>query len=210
MDELVGFSLLLVDDHPLFREGLVLALRQRAPQMHVHAVGTATEALDFFAQPGTEVDLVLLDYRLPVDNGLVSALRLRERFPQVACALISGLEEPQLAHRARAAGLMGYFPKSLDVETLLQGLRLLARGEPCFHGHAVPPAGAATGAALLTPRQREVLRMVASGATNKEIAQVLQIAPHTVRNHLAQIFERIGAANRAQAAVMAHDLRDHG
>jgi two-component system, NarL family, nitrate/nitrite response regulator NarL len=198
MDELDGFSLLLVDDHPLFREGLVLALRQRAPQMQVQAVGTATEALEVLAQPGTEVDLVLLDYRLPVDNGLVSALRLRERFPQVACALISGLEEPQLAHRARAAGLMGYFPKSL------------ARGEPCFHGHAVPPAGAATGAAMLTPRQREVLRMVASGATNKEIAQVLQIAPHTVRNHLGQIFERIGAANRAQAAVMAHDLRDHG
>lgn len=206
MNGLAGFSVALVDDHPLFREGLVLALRQRAPALLIRGFGTLDELLVQLRQSGQETDLVLLDYRLPGDNGLVCAQRLRREFPQVACALLSGGDEPQLARRAREAGLMGYFPKALDVEALVLGLARLADGESCFHD---PARAAQAGPTGLTPRQREILRMVAQGATNKEIAQVLQIAPHTVRNHLAQIFERTGAANRAQAAVIAHDL-GHG
>jgi len=206
MHELDGFSVLLVDDHPLFREGLVLALRQRAPRLRINAVGALEEAIGYLQRHGDDVDLLLLDFHLPVENGLVSALRLRKLFPQVASALISGVDDSELPHRARESGLMGYFPKSLDVQGLLSGIALLARGETCFQLHAV--AAVSSGLDDLTPRQREVLRMVASGATNKEIAQILQIAPHTVKNHLAQIFERLGASNRAQAASLARELRD--
>lgn len=208
MSELAGFSLLLVDDHPLFREGLTLALAQHEPQMRVQAVGSMAEALDLLAQDAL-VDLVLLDYRLPGDDGLQCALKLRKLYPAVACAIMSGADDARLPTRVREAGLMGYFPKTLDVRMLLAGLNELAQGRSHFSPLSSAQLSDA-GADPLTARQREVLGMVARGATNKEIAQILQIAPHTVKNHLGQIFERLGAANRAQAVVMAHDATAPG
>jgi two-component system, NarL family, nitrate/nitrite response regulator NarL len=211
MSELAGFSLLLVDDHPLFREGLTLALAQHEPQMRVQAVGSMAEALDLLARQGIEqqVDLALLDYRLPGDDGLQCALKLRKLYPAVACAIMSGADDARLPTRVREAGLMGYFPKTLDVRMLLAGLQELAQGRSHFAPLSFTPASDAS-ADPLTARQREVLGMVARGATNKEIAQILQIAPHTVKNHLGQIFERLGAANRAQAVVMAQDATAPG
>jgi two-component system, NarL family, nitrate/nitrite response regulator NarL len=208
MSELAGFSLLLVDDHPLFREGLTLALAQHEPQMRVQAVGSMAEALDLLAQDAL-VDLVLLDYRLPGDDGLQCALKLRKLYPAVACAIMSGADDARLPTRVREAGLMGYFPKTLDVRMLLAGLNELAQGRSHF-APLTSVLSSDAGSDPLTARQREVLGMVARGATNKEIAQILQIAPHTVKNHLGQIFERLGAANRAQAVVMAQDATAPG
>ena len=199
MSVLDGFAVLLVDDHPLFREGLTLALRQRVPRLEVVPVATFDQALQMLvAWPG-RFDLVLLDFRLPGENGLACAAKLRKAFPAVACALMSGSEDAQLPLRARDAGLMGYVSKTLEVDALLQGLEHLARGERYF----APVADeASVQDSTLTPRQRQIVRMVAGGATNKEIAQILQIAPHTVKNHLAQIFERLGACNRTQAVSL--------
>lgn len=203
MDELSGFSVLLVDDHSLFREGLTLALRLHAPQMRIESVGSFHDALGRLGHSPADVDLVLLDYRLPGQDGLACAKVLSQRFPQVACALMSGSDVTHLPELARRAGLVGYFPKSLDVAALLLGLARLASGASVFEAPTfVADALSGTATADLTERQREVLRMVAAGATNKEIAQVLQIAPHTVKNHLAQVFARLGASNRAQAVAM--------
>lgn len=207
MSDLAGFSLLLVDDHPLFREGLCLALAQHAPLMQVHAVGSLAEALEWLARD-SQIDLVLLDYRLPGEDGMQCALKLRKLYPAVACAIMSGADDVRLPGRVREAGLMGFFPKTLDVSALLGGLQALARGNSYFAAAHEPSS---TAPDPLTPRQREVLGMVARGATNKEIAQILQIAPHTVKNHLEQIFLRLGAANRAQAVSMAQqDSRPSG
>jgi two-component system, NarL family, nitrate/nitrite response regulator NarL len=215
MTALSGFSVLLVDDHPLFREGLVLALAQHAPALRIHAVATCAEAAAHLRQPGQVTDLVLLDYRLPGEDGLRCALTLRQRFSAVAFAIMSGTDDLHLAQRVRDANLMGFFPKSLDVGELVLGLEKLAQGESYFSsggapllmhqntGHAFSPDDP------LTRRQREILDMVARGATNKEIAQLLQIAPHTVKNHLALIFERLGASNRAQAAAIGRDVREN-
>lgn len=210
MHDLDGFSILLVDDHTLFREGLGMALAQRVPGLRLAAVATLSEAHGWLRRPGADVDLVLIDYRLPGADGLTGAASLRAAFPQVACALMSGADDPALPGRARAAGLAGYFHKSFDLQQLLDGLQQLAAGETCFPSGFVPLEPAAPDAwRELTERQREVLHMVAAGATNKEIALGMGIAPHTVKNHLAQIFERLGAANRAQAAAMArNDPRD--
>jgi two-component system, NarL family, nitrate/nitrite response regulator NarL len=205
MSDLNGFSLLLVDDHPLFRDGLMLALGQHEPALQVHAVGSGQEAEAFLHSRIGRVDLVLVDFRLPGDDGLAVVSRLRQRFADVGYALMSGVDDTRLAARARDAGLLGYFPKSLDVTTLVEGLRDLAQGQSYFAPFAAAPQADADP---LTPRQREILDMVARGATNKEIAQLLQIAPHTVKNHLGQIFGRLGAANRTQAAQLVQGLRD--
>lgn len=204
-DVLDAFSVLLVDDHPLFREGLALALRQRVPALAVHGAASFEEAEQLLQREPDRFDLVLLDYRLPGENGLLCAARLRAAFPAVACALMSGADDDALPQRAHGAGLAGYFPKSLEVGRLLDGLRCLARGETVF---PEPERRAVAEAAFLTPRQQQIVRLAAQGASNKEIAQALGIAPHTVKNHLAQIFERLGAANRAQAVSMAHGHRE--
>ncbi len=201
MEELDGFGVLLVDDHPLFRDGLLLALRQRLPRLAVAAAASLEQARQLLRQHPGATDLVLLDYRLPGENGLQGAARLRAEFPDVACALMSGADDPLLPARARAAGLAGYFPKSLEVEHLVQGLARLARGDTHFMAPGTTPEAATP--AVLTARQQDIVRLAARGASNKEIAQALGIAPHTVKNHFAQIFEKLGAANRAQAVLLA-------
>lgn len=207
MDELAGFGVLLVDDHPLFREGLALALRQRVPDLQLYPVASAEEALQLLhRRPGT-VDLAVVDYRLRETTGLEFVASLRKQFPDVACALMSGSDDMSLPERARSAGCMAYLPKSLEVDRLLEGLRCLAQGETYFRDSRpapLAPTHPAPGLDL-TPRQQEIVRLAANGASNKEIALALGITPHTVKNHFAQIFEKLGAGNRAQAVSMAYE-----
>ena len=204
-----NFALLLVDDHPLFRDGLVAALRYHAPELQVHAVGTFAEALSLLNTGGDGFDLVLLDYRLPGRDGLHCAQVLMQSHPSVAVALMSGLDDPTLAARARTAGLCAYLPKTLELPVLLQHLQRLARGEPVFDADTPPMADGVDWPdelASLTARQREVLRALAGGESNKELARMLGIAPATVKKHLEAIFTRMGAANRTQAVLMARAL----
>lgn len=203
MHELDGFGVLLLDDHPLFREGLLLALRQSVPGLFVQAVASLDQARRALRDAPDRFDVVVLDYRLPGDNGLQCAARLRVDFPEVAYALMSGTDDDALAERARLAGMAAYFPKSLEVARLIEGLRRLACGEIYFPQGA-RPAIATVGPAL-TVRQQEIVRLAACGASNKEIAQALGITPHTVKNHMAQIFEKLGASNRAQAVSLVRD-----
>lgn len=203
MHELDGFGVLLLDDHPLFREGLLLALRQSVPGLFVQAVASLDQARRALRAAPDRFDVVVLDYRLPGDNGLQCAARLRVDFPEVACALMSGTDDDALAERARLAGMAAYFPKSLEVAHLIEGLRRLACGEIYFPKGARPAI--ATGGPALTVRQQEIVRLAACGASNKEIAQALGITPHTVKNHMAHIFEKLGASNRAQAVSLVQD-----
>lgn len=194
------FALLLVDDHPLFRDGLVAALRHRAPGMRVQAVSNCTETLALLAAGG-EFDLILLDYRLPGVDGLRCAERLMQRHPDVAVALMSGLDDANLSVRAQQAGLCAFLPKSLEISTLLEQLDRIARGERVFN---TPASGVAhEGAHGLTRRQMEVLQALGQGGSNNDIAHALGLAPATVKKHLEAIFTRMGATSRLQAVVMA-------
>lgn len=202
MDALDGFALLLVDDHPLFRDGLAAALRHQAPGLRVQAVGAPAEALALLAGDG-EFDLVLLDYRLPGTDGLRCAAQVMAQHPGLGVGLMSGADDPTLGRRAQDAGLVAYLPKRLEVPALLAQLRRLAQGEPAFPDATPAPDAEPTGPHGLTARQMDVLRMLASGGSNKEIARAMGISPGTVKNHLNSIFTKMGAANRVQAVVMA-------
>ncbi|MGP1628729.1 MAG: response regulator transcription factor [Giesbergeria sp.] len=205
MTSLDGFGLLLVDDHPLFRDGLAMALQTRAPGLRVHAVSTVEEADALLADESQLFDLVLLDYRLQGADGLRSALRLRTQHCNVSFGLMSGLDDPSLPLRVRDAGLVAYLPKSLEIDALIASLCTLATGETVFCMADDALAASDTSADLfgLTARQAAVLQMLATGATNKVIAQSLGISPATVKNHLDAIFEKMGASNRLQAVMMA-------
>jgi DNA-binding NarL/FixJ family response regulator len=208
VNALDDFGLLLVDDHPLFRDGLAMALQNRAPGLRVCAVASADEADALLADESQVFDLVLLDYRLQGTDGLRAAQRLRSRHCNVSFGLMSGLDDASLPLRVRDAGLVAYLPKALEVDALIEALQQLATGETVFCEAAETPLSQPNGTAQfgLTTRQLSVLQMLATGATNKVIAQHLGISPATVKNHLDAIFEKMGATNRVQAVVMAQAL----
>ena len=212
LDALDGFALLLVDDHPLFRDGLAAALRHQAPGLRVQAVGSPAEALELLMNDEEGFDLVLLDYRLPGTDGLRCAAQVMERHPGLGVGLMSGADDPTLGRRAQDAGLVAYLPKTLEIPALLAQLRQLAEGEPAFADAARAPDAdqAPTGPYGLTVRQVDVLRMLASGGSNKEIAREMGISPGTVKNHLNAIFVKMGAANRVQAVMMAQAVIHEG
>ena len=201
MTALDGFSVLLVDDHPLFRDGLVAALQHQAPTMRVQAVDSVASAQTLLVQQPSAFDLALLDFRLPGADGLRCAVRLMAQHPDVGFGLMSGVDDPTLASRVRDAGLVAYFPKSLEISSLLRQLEQLANGEPCFGDDANTPE--AENALGLTSRQTRVLQLLATGASNKEIARAMTISPATVKKHLEAIFSKTGAGNRMQAVMMA-------
>ena len=212
-DAFDGFAVLLVDDHPLFRDGLANVLHLQAPGLKVRAVASLTQALRELAQDRDGFDLVLLDYRLPGADGLRSARRLRESYPQLAVGLLSGVEEPTLAQRARSAGLVTCLPKSLELSELLSRPRRLAGGETVFDDAPAATELLADSHASfgLSDRQFDVLRQLATGATNKDIAQALSISPSTVKSHLEAIFTKTGTANRLQAVTAGlHRVRTAG
>ncbi|XOV90634.1 MAG: response regulator transcription factor [Pseudomonadota bacterium] len=205
MKALSDFSLLIVDDHPLFRDGLVLALQNAVPGLRAQAVGTIAEAWNRLTAAPLQYDLVLVDHNLTNESGLLAALSLRKAFPGVAVGLMSGVDGMGLSEKARAGGLVVFVPKSLELPALLDVLARIAEGDSWF-----PPALARQRVMDLTARQLEILELAAGGASNKEISRHLGISPSTVKNHLAQIYERLGAGNRVQAVTLTqHRAPDH-
>ena len=201
---LTGFGLLLLDDHALFRDGLVMAMGQLAPECDVVAVDSRQAATSALAAQPERFDLVLVDYKLPDTNGLAFATEIRAAHPCLSVGLLSGEDDADLPTQARAAGLVAFLSKSLGMNAMLAALTQLAQGDTVFTPQmptsapalAEPPFG-------LTPRQLDVLALLATGQSNKAIAQAMGISPATVKNHLDGIFAKMGVANRLQAVMLA-------
>ena len=207
LNALSGFGLLLLDDHALFRDGLVMALGQLAPECDVAAVATCQAAVTTLAAQPDRFDLVLVDYKLPETNGLAFAAEIRSSHPSLSVGLLSGEDDADLPTQARSAGLVAFLSKSLSMQTMLAALTRLAQGDTVFTPHALPsasdPADPADPPFGLTPRQLDVLALLATGHSNKVIAQALGISPATVKNHLDAIFAKMGVSNRLQAVMLA-------
>jgi DNA-binding NarL/FixJ family response regulator len=190
-------EVLIVEDHPLYSDGLVHMLARHAPAMHCRVARDADSALQLLARSGN-VDLVLADQRLP---GPMDGLALLERAgrisPTAGRVLISGSDDPRLADQARRIGAMGFLPKSLTPTQWLAALHAVLAGEPWF------PSRTSALRPGLTPRQALILERIAEGKTNKLVARELGVAERTVKYHLAEIFSRLEATSRAEAVARA-------
>lgn len=191
--------LLLVDDHPVYREGLTAALRDALPAVEVQGAGSVEQAWEMLEQP---FDMVLADQRLPDGEGLMLLAQVRVRWPTLAGVLISGVDDPELAERAAAIGCQGFVPKTLDARAIADAVARVSAGERCF------PPGATVAAAGVnfTDRQVAVLRMAARGFTSRAIGDALGIGERTVKDHLAVIYGRLDAGTRAEAVARAAAL----
>ena len=224
-----SITLFVVDDHTLFRRGLIALLQQYDAMEVVGEAGDAAEALRL--APRLQPDIVLLDNHLPGVSGIDAVKDLRRLMPRTRVLMLTVSEDAQDLSAALRNGAQGYLLKTMEGDVLADAIRRAARGEPvvsvelmgklveAFQAQdglpplpsACPPeaagsnAGAQEPTPALTPREEEVLREIARGASNKEIARTLDIAETTVKIHVQHILRKLELSSRVQAAVYAAD-----
>ncbi len=212
-------TLLIADDHPLFRAALRGAAADAVAQLSVLETDSLEGVLTLLeAHP--EVDLVLLDLHMPGNHGLAGLAAVRAQFPAVAVVVVSANDDPQVVRRALDHGAAGYLPKSAGLDELRTAIRSVLACEqwlPPSLRAAVARAPSsrddaelAARLATLSPQQFRVLSLVAEGLLNKQIADRLGVQERTVKAHLSAIFDRLGVRNRTQAGVVLRglELRD--
>lgn len=201
--EVDAVKLLVIDDHPVVRDGLAMALRQLEPGVEVLEADDGEQGLALLARNG-DVRGVLVDLRMAGLAGLPTMARLRAQWPHLPLIVVSASEDPADVRRAMAAGASGYVPKSAGRTTLLAAVRMVLAGERyvpplLLQETAVPPA-TLNG---LTPRQMEVLSLLCQGHANREIGVALAMHEKTVKAHVGAIFKVLGVVNRTQAVEAA-------
>ena len=211
-------TLFLIDDHTLLRRGLVALLSQYDDLRVVGEAGDAGQALRLL--PQLCPDVILLDNHLPGVRGVDAIAGLREASPGSRVLMLTVSEDGADLATALRHGAQGYLLKTIDGELLAEAVRRAARGEPVVSpemmgklvaafqtqgvpGSPVPPTE--EDATPLSPREEQVLREIARGASNKEIARTLEIAETTVKIHVQHILRKLGLSSRVQAAVYASD-----
>jgi two-component system, NarL family, response regulator DevR len=209
MDE-TPMRVLLVDDHALVRS----AIRQALEAPDVEVVGEASSAEELLAiAPGLRPDVVLLDIDLPGLSGIAALRELAPRLPATRFVMLTVSSDHHDLLSAIRSGADGYLTKDLSGEALLRAVRGIRHGDlPMSRGHAALVvshlARSARGAGpgdeemveALTPREAEVLRLLADGLTDREIAVALAVSPRTVESHVSSVLRKFGVRNRAEAA----------
>lgn len=195
-------SVLLVDDHPVVRSGL-RALLASLPDVHV--VGEAADgatAVELAVRLCP--DVVLMDLGLPVLDGIAATRQIRQRAPDAAILVLTMHEDADTVGAAVRAGASGYLLKGVDQATLLESLHLVASGERLIGAQVdIGPDEGWRTPAELTPRERDVLTLIAQGLSNADITARLVLSPKTVRNHVSNIYLKLGVPDRARAIVHA-------
>lgn len=192
--------ILIIDDHALFRAGMALLLLRLDPAVEVVEVGSIEEAFALGAP--TPFELVLLDLNLHGIQGLDGLRAMPEHFPGAAVVVLSGRESPQAMSEARAKGACAYLVKSMSADAMLDALRRVHDGNS--HFPLIPIAGPCE--TRLTPRQRDILKLLCKGLANKEIAFELGMSDNTVRTHLMLVFRQLGVRSRTAAASSARRM----
>ena len=199
-------DVLIVDDHPLFRDALELALAQAFPDgASAHHCGSLAGALEALTEQQT--DLILLDLNLSDASGFDGLARLRAAAPNTPVFVVSATESREAYAKARTLGAAGYLPKSLSLEDLSAALATALDGGTWFppdadDGKAAEGDALAARVASLTPAQRRVLTGLSDGLLNKQIAYEMDISVATVKAHMTAIFRKLGANNRTQALLI--------
>ena len=204
--------ILVADDHPVYRDGL-RALAARSPDLEL--VGEAADGTEAVAMAEQALpDVILMDLRMPGMTGIEATRAILDRRPETRILILTMSEDDDSLFAAMRAGARGYLPKDADSEELIRAIRAAALGEVIFgasiasrlQAFFAPSPGRATDPfPELTEREDEVLELIAQGRSNHEIAARLQISDKTVRNHVANVFNKLRVADRAGAIVRARE-----
>jgi DNA-binding NarL/FixJ family response regulator len=212
---------LLVDDQAIMRQGLKALLELESD---IRVVGQGSNGRDALALVQAQlttsdaVDVVLMDLRMPIMDGVAASRELHQHYPEVKILVLTTFDDDDLVHQALAAGALGYLLKDTPSEDLAQAIRAVQRGYAQFGPgifQKLRPTQASIRAATLelpigfnelTPREKEVLALIGKGANNREIASALHLSEGTVKNHVTHLLSRLDLRDRTQAALLAASL----
>lgn len=203
-------KILLVDDQSIVREGL-RSLLQAKPDLDV--IGEAENGQIAVDQTlKLQPDVVLMDVRMPVMDGVAATQILHQQAPQIKVLVLTTFDDDEYVSQAMHCGAKGYLLKDTPSEELAQAIRSIHKGythlgpglfEKAIASPAPSPVVPPPELEQLTPREREVLQLIAQGYNNREIAQALYISERTVKNHVNSILSRLNLRDRTQAAILA-------
>jgi DNA-binding NarL/FixJ family response regulator len=214
----MAIRVLLVDDQCLFREGLETLLSVHRDIQVVGQASNGQEAVEVAAQ--VQPDVVLMDVRMPVLDGVRATRRLKRALPQCRVIVLTTFDDDEYVFDALRAGAVGYLLKDVPSARLVEAIRATARGESILEpsvaakviaeftrvSSLVPSAQMEQLVEPLSERELEILGLIARGGSNKEIADQLFIAEGTVKNHVTHILGKLGVRDRTQAALRAREL----
>jgi two-component system NarL family response regulator len=203
-------NILIVDDHTLFRTGIRKMLEVETDMRVVGEAATGREALDQARK--LMPDVILMDIKMPDLDGVTAARTLHREMPHMGIIFVTMFEDDEFIFKGLQAGGRGYILKDADPETMLRAIRAVAHGESLL-GTTIAQKVMRQFSALpgkqtslfddLTPRELEVLKLIAEGLSNKEIAEELTISEKTVKNHINNIFSKLHVNDRSQAMLYA-------
>lgn len=202
--------ILIADDHNLFRDGMRALLNTIPDFVVVGDAATGDESIQLAKQ--LQPDVMLMDIQMPGVNGIEATRRITQTSPHIGILVVTMFQDDDSVFSAMRAGARGYILKGADQDEMMRAIRAAANGEAIFGPEIAKRlmnffAGAKSPQIFpeLTDREREVLGLIAQGASNSEIAAKLALAGKTVRNHISNIFAKLQVADRAQAIIKARD-----
>lgn len=196
--------ILIADDHGLVRDTIAMFLEAEG-MTEIVAVDTLQAAIEATDKSGS-FDLVLLDYNMPGMDGLAGLMRMKEANDGRPVAILSGTATPGIAKEAIASGAAGFVPKTLGARSMVSAIRFMAAGEVFVPYEFMQKAEEKT-VGNLTERETEVLKGLAEGKSNKEIARDLDLQEVTIKLHVKTLCRKLDAKNRTQAAMIARDRK---
>lgn len=209
-------TILIADDHPLFRAAMRQALVDIVGDsiLEVASFSEAYEAVE----EHDEIELVFLDLNMPGNEGLTGLTELRTQFPSVLVVIVSAEEDPSLIRRAIDLGASGYIPKSTPLPQIADAVNKVLDGEQWLPGNINDAISQlenqqdkafADKLAQLTPHQFKVLKMMADGLLNKQIAYELDISESTVKQHVSAVLRKLEVINRTKAGVLFKQMMNN-
>ena len=199
-------GVVIADDHEVVLRGLSMTIAGEPDMRLLGAASSGAEAIALVQT--TQPDVVLLDIHMPDTDGIAAATTLRATYPNLAILMLSSYSDDARIYAALRAGASGYLLKEMSGDALVAAIRAVARGEPQLHpkitqrlmGRVMPPEDPL---AQLSPREHEVLRLIARGMSNKEIAAATDLTEQTVKSYVREILSKLNVADRTQAALVA-------
>jgi NarL family two-component system response regulator LiaR len=199
---------LIVDDHAVVRKGIQMFLGTEPSIQLVGEAGDGQEAV--CKAKSLQPDVILMDLVMPQGNGIQAIAKIKRCVPNVKIIVLTTFKDQARVNAAIQAGADGYLLKDADGDALLQAIHAVQQGDVPLHPHvarhlvsSITKHPDVNGIGCLTEREKEVLRLVAKGLSNKAVAQVLNLSEGTVRVHVSNILGKLGVSSRTEAAVRA-------
>jgi DNA-binding NarL/FixJ family response regulator len=193
--------IVIADDHFLVRMGLVALVNMEPDMTVVGESSNGEEVVDLFDK--VKPDLALMDVRMPACDGIQATIQIRKKFPEARILMLTTYDGDTDIHRALQAGAQGYVLKNSTREMLIPALRTVAAGRQWIPKEVASRLASRDAFAELTPRELEVIRLLAKGFANKEIADMLTLSEHTVKGYLKNILSKLKVADRTEAVTTA-------